>query len=540
MGWPVFPTNPDKTPATAHGFQDASTDEKVVTKLWAGRKNLGVALATGHGIAVLDVDPRNGGEDSFDKLMAARQLPPCPISLTGGGGRHYFLAVPPNTPSKKPLPGIDWKATGGYVVLPPSPHPSGKAYAWEESSRPDEVPIPPCPEWLLLAMNPPSKGPAKPLPEVVPEGQRHEAMISLAGSMRHRGASGEAIRAALEAENASGRFVPPADKDEIARIAADYAKKEAGPSLVRRPQPTTTDLSGKSVKWRTAAEVMPSVVSRMLDPKLRPIGIKTGFPDLDDITEGIHAGEVTLIGARTSMGKSTLALAIAAHAAKDHDVLFFSLEVNAAQVFQNVSVAQAKINSRNVRGQRKMTAEEGERFVGLAPDLAALRLNVVDDPMDVDTLARTVLEFGADKRPLVIVDYIQKVQPPFWAATSPRQEQVTYISHAISDLARLHNVPVLAMAQLNREVESRADHIPNIADLRESGALENDARTILLLHRPGVYDKDEPLSKAVVQVVKCSNGPTGQVELHFTPECMRFDSVVRAKTMQEFQESGEV
>jgi hypothetical protein len=150
LNWPIFPLRPrEKTPATSHGFKDATADRAVWAR-WFSNGDAGIGLPTGitSGIAVIDIDPRNGGEESLVKIEAEHgPLPESAVSDTGGGGRHLLYLVDQPLRSFKLAPGIDLKVDGGYIVLPPSIHPSGALYRWASSCEPDALPIAPLPDW---------------------------------------------------------------------------------------------------------------------------------------------------------------------------------------------------------------------------------------------------------------------------------------------------------------------------------------------------------------------------------------------------------
>lgn len=175
-GWPVFPlhtpitggcscgradcTNVGKHPRTKNGFKDAAIDEAKIREWWAKWPDANIGIPTGEasGLVVLDVDPRNGGEHALDDLQDENgKLPETPESLTGGGGQHILFAYPTDGVkvtggTNKAGPGLDIKADGGYIVAPPSLHKSGRCYAWELSSHPNDVTLAPLPPWLLSKM----------------------------------------------------------------------------------------------------------------------------------------------------------------------------------------------------------------------------------------------------------------------------------------------------------------------------------------------------------------------------------------------------
>ncbi|MGQ9851700.1 MAG: phage/plasmid primase, P4 family, partial [Aggregatilineaceae bacterium] len=236
-GWPVLPLRPrGKEPLTAHGFKDATTDPAIIVGWWQRWPDANVGIATGgpSGLMVLDVDPRHGGDDSlYDLERQHGPLPDTIESLTGGGGRHILFRCPDGLGGGKLAEGIDIKANGGYIVAPPSIHPSGQRYSWEVAHHPDDVALADPPGWLLAMLSAPKAAPAAfppPTANRIPSGQRNSTLTSLAGSMRRKGASQAAIEAALLQENAA-RCDPPLPEDEVKRIAASVARYE----------PTATD-----------------------------------------------------------------------------------------------------------------------------------------------------------------------------------------------------------------------------------------------------------------------------------------------------------
>jgi hypothetical protein len=187
-------------------------------------------VATGHGLAVLDVDVH--GDDGGDTLAQLEnkheRLTETPTVLTGSGGMHFWFLAPRETPTRPGFaPGLDLKATGGYVVVPPSLHPNGEPYRWDVGDHPTEEPLAPIPEWLLGNNKRPNPGPAPVLPKKLASGQgRNNALASLAGSMRRRGAEESAILAALRAENAA--YAEPLEDAEVLRVAASVSRYPPG------------------------------------------------------------------------------------------------------------------------------------------------------------------------------------------------------------------------------------------------------------------------------------------------------------------------
>jgi len=238
LGYPVFPCMPDgKAPCTRRGFHDATTDEATIRRWWTDnpRANIGMPTGPASGLIVIDIDPRNGGEEGLADLLAQHgPLPETAEALTGSGGRHLFFRHPGGyvrCTQGKIAPGVDIKGDGGYVVLPPSVHPNGSTYAWELSSEIGKVSPVACPRWLVDLIrqggretpHEPPCGPGQ--ANTIPTGRRNSTLASLAGGMRRMGMSQAEIFAALQATNRA-RCAPPLPEAEVERIAASIARYE--------------------------------------------------------------------------------------------------------------------------------------------------------------------------------------------------------------------------------------------------------------------------------------------------------------------------
>ncbi len=225
--------NLGKHPRTLHGLKDATTDATRLGQWWAKWPDANIGLVTGSisGVVVLDVDPRHGANLTLEDLEAAHQkLPETVESLSGGGGRHLFLQHPGvpirNNAGTTLGPGLDIRGDGGYVILPPSLHASGRRYEWEVSSHPDDLAVAPMPPWLLARLGAPISpyiGQPSGTGERIPQGQRNTTLTSLAGAMRRRGMSEAAILAALLEDNRR-RCDPPLSPGEVRRIAASVSR----------------------------------------------------------------------------------------------------------------------------------------------------------------------------------------------------------------------------------------------------------------------------------------------------------------------------
>jgi replicative DNA helicase len=248
-------------------------------------------------------------------------------------------------------------------------------------------------------------------------------------------------------------------------------------------------------------------------------GLKTGFRDLDAKTGGLHAGQLVLIAARTGVGKTALGSAVALNLARaEHRVLFCTLEQDRVELFERMACSLAKVDSHALR-KNKLTAEQQDRLRAAVEELRAMPLFLSHAPR------QTVLRIGANARRLkrrggldaVVVDYLQLVESSLPSRT-PRYEQVGDISRRLKGLARELNVPVVALCQVNRGPEDRADRRPRLSDLRESGSLEMDADTVILLHRP----QEEP-GCIELDIAKQRNGPVGVERLAYLPQWTRFE-----------------
>ncbi|MEQ1680806.1 MAG: bifunctional DNA primase/polymerase [Nitrospira sp.] len=235
-GWAVLPLTPQtKQPLgklVPHGLKDATTDQETIARWWQCEpmSNIGIRTGAASGLVVLDIDPRNGGSENLRELEQQNgELPHTVMSLTGGGGIHIFFQHPSGFTKNKTLaPGVEVKADGAYVVAPPSIHPSGEVYQWEVSSHPDDLDLATLPKWLLQLMS--REGtlksqPSDPAVSTIPEGQRHNTLVSLAGTMRWKGMSPKAISEALLIENHS-RCTPPLPDQEVTRIAQSMTRYE--------------------------------------------------------------------------------------------------------------------------------------------------------------------------------------------------------------------------------------------------------------------------------------------------------------------------
>ncbi|MGD8625865.1 MAG: replicative DNA helicase [Anaerolineae bacterium] len=254
------------------------------------------------------------------------------------------------------------------------------------------------------------------------------------------------------------------------------------------------------------------------------IGIPTGFTDIDRLLGGLQRSDMVILAARPSVGKTSLALGFAHNAAKrfGQRVAFFSLEMSNEQVVQRLISAETGINAQRLR-RGEIEQDEWSRFIKATNDLAETHFFIDDTPgasaLELRSKARRLhAEVGID---LVVVDYLQLMRGDF--RSENRVQEISSISRALKALARELNVPVLALSQLSRGVESRTDKRPILSDLRESGALEQDADVVMFIYRDELYNENtERKNLADIIVAKHRNGPTGTVTLYFKKELAQF------------------
>ena len=261
-------------------------------------------------------------------------------------------------------------------------------------------------------------------------------------------------------------------------------------------------------------------------------GIPTGFIDLDRQTAGLHPSDLVLIAARPSMGKTAFALNIAQYAAfqKDMCVAIFSLEMSREQLVSRLFAMESRVDSNAIR-TGNLTDDDWERLIEGVDVVGNSKLIIDDTPgisvPELRTKCRKYkLEFGLK---MVMIDYLQLMSGSSRRAES-RQQEITEISRSLKALARELEVPVVALSQLNRSAETRTDHRPMLSDLRESGAIEQDADVVMMLFREDYYNKDseEPTNIAEVIVAKQRNGPVGTVQLAWLPQYTKFANIERS------------
>jgi len=261
------------------------------------------------------------------------------------------------------------------------------------------------------------------------------------------------------------------------------------------------------------------------------VGMPTGFIDLDKLLNGLQKSDLIVLAGRPGMGKTSFALALARYAALKQGavVALFTLEMSDNQLVQRLISSETGIDSQRLQVGTVQDAE-WEVFVRAASVLSESAIYIDDTPsptaMEIRTKSRRLADGpGLD---LIIVDYLQLMQGN--RRSENRVQEISYISRALKSLARELDVPVVALSQLSRAVESRQDKHPILSDLRESGAIEQDADVVIFLYRDEMYNPDTELQNiAEVVVAKHRNGPTGKLSLRFRKELVRFENLALAE-----------
>lgn len=280
-------------------------------------------------------------------------------------------------------------------------------------------------------------------------------------------------------------------------------------------------------------------IERLYENRGSVTGLPTGFVELDRMTSGLHPSEMIVIAARPSMGKTALAMNIAEHVAMDvgKPVAVFSLEMSSQQLVQRLLCSRAKVDLQKVRNGF-LSERDFPNLTTAAARLAAAKMFIDDTP------GLTITELRAKARRmksqhdirLIIVDYLQLLRSTTRRAQDNRQLEISEISGGIKALAKELNLPIIVIAQLNRQPDARAQQggRPRLSDLRESGSIEQDADLVGLLVRAEYYETDEDakqekVGEAELIIAKQRNGPTGDVPLTFLKEFTRFENRARER-----------
>lgn len=305
---------------------------------------------------------------------------------------------------------------------------------------------------------------------------------------------------------------------------------------------TVFDLSDRRIKvsFVKLKEVIKDsfqMIEQLYDRKDTITGVPSGFSALDELTTGFQKSDLIIVGGRPSMGKTAFSLNIAQHVGVEmkEPVAIFSLEMAKEQLAFRMLCSEARVDSNKIRKGHINKRDDWHKLTSAASKLA-------ESPIFIDdTSGMSVLEMRAKARrlkaehglSLIVVDYLQLMRGR--GSAERREQEISEISRSLKGLAKELRVPVIALSQLNRGVETRGGNKkPTLADLRESGAIEQDADVIIFLYRDEVYNRDNPenKNKAEIIVAKQRNGPTDTITLSFLSHCTRFENY----TDREFQD----
>ena len=292
------------------------------------------------------------------------------------------------------------------------------------------------------------------------------------------------------------------------------------------------EASRTSINIQKLDELIPQSIEKMNEIAKKGsslLGASTGFKDLDRKLQGLQNGDLIIVAARPSMGKTALSMNIVENFIVNKDItggiLVFSLEMPAEALTTRLLASNARIDQQKVRAA-SMNKEELNKFMESSSRLKDLPLYVDDSsllsPMELRARARRIARQEPNGLSLIVVDYLQLMQIP--GSQENRVNQISEISRSLKMLAKDLNIPVIGISQLNRAVDQRPNKKPIMSDLRDSGAIEQDADVILFIYRDEVYNEDsEEGNKAEIIIGKQRNGPIGKVNLTFLKEYTRFE-----------------
>lgn len=320
--------------------------------------------------------------------------------------------------------------------------------------------------------------------------------------------------------------------DNITELAFRSEGRHAA-ELLDIAEQQLTKLRGRDTKSKSQYVTMQPLMEA-LDKKLKAAqlnpggaqGLATGFTKFDELTNGLHKGDLVIVAGRPSMGKTSFAMNIAEYAALDQrlPVLVFSMEMSAEQLGIRVVSSFGRVDQQKLR-TAQMDDMDWSKFSSALGIIQEAPLYIDEtgglSPLDLRSRARRVA--GRHGLALIVVDYIQLMQIP---GSESRTNEISEISRSLKSLAKELNVPVIALSQLNRGVENRDNKRPRMADLRESGGIEQDADVIVFIYRDEVYNKDTPdKGTAELIIAKQRNGPTGMCRTAFLGQFTRFDNL---------------
>lgn len=304
------------------------------------------------------------------------------------------------------------------------------------------------------------------------------------------------------------------------------------------------DLNSSNKQFAEFRELLEEVVTKMMEAAQNPnsdgiTGVATHYTELDNYTSGLQRGELIIIAGRPGMGKTSFALNMAENIAIQNKlpVAVFSLEMPGIQLVQRMLSSRARVDSGAMK-RGDLSHDEIDKICVAMNELRSAPIHIAEtsgiNVIDLRARARRLSD-RVGKLGLIVIDYVQIMSGINSGPSSNRAQEIAEISRSLKTLALELDVPIILLSQLNRDVESRTDKRPNISDLRESGALEQDADIILLLYRDDYYNRDDSKEKGVaeVNVAKNRSGSTGTIKLAFLSQYTRFENL-----MYQYEDSG--
>jgi putative DNA primase/helicase len=469
-GWPVLPlAKGAKIPLVPRGLHDASTHEETIRAWWRKWPEANIGIATEPaGLVVVDVDTKNNGDATFEALRS--ELGPDPFdtltSLTPSGGQHLVYATDGSKVSSGAHvlgQGIDLRAAGGYIVAPPSQI-AGVEYSWESGYGPkDRTPL----MWPdALAKKIVVRVTAAPLEESgkIPDGERNATLTSIAGSLRRRGLDYDEMLACLEVVNAK-RCLPLLPLRDLELIAKSISRYEPDEAIGANIEPLESEC-GPLQAFDVFAQI-----HNTFDPigSSMPFGIK----QLDERLGGMTPGQVTVLAARPATGKTASMEHIIAHAALVGRVLCFTLEMSRTRILERMGARAMRMPLKDYRAAGR-PMDDPDRW-------KKLDLLFVDrsNRITVEAIER---EVSIARPKLVVIDHARHI-----AGWLPKDGKMRAdlapiaIMHGLTNIAEKYQTHVLLLSQVGRGADGKR---PSLSDLRDSGGVEENADTVIFLHRP--------------------------------------------------------
>lgn len=355
-----------------------------------------------------------------------------------------------------------------------------------------------------------------------------DALLTIAESVAH--AANAKYYAQIVREKSITRNLISASSEILNK---SYSNNYIAKELIEFAETSIFEIShaqsaGQTVELRDVITSTMDRVAQRSESRQPVTGVGTGYSDLDEMTGGFQGSQLVILAARPSMGKTAFALNILDHVAINlgMPVLFFSLEMGQNELGERLLAARGRVEGHKLRTGHHLGTKEMAKIGEAYEVLRSAPVFIDDSP------SRSVVQIAATSRRilgkekncgLILIDYIQLIEQE--DSRESRQEHIAKVSRRLKTLARELSVPVIALSQLNRGVETREDRRPRMADLRESGAIEQDADIVLLLHRPDYYDPNDSPGVAEVIIAKNRSGATGTVKLTFLRNIMRFESL---------------